>query len=140
MEGFRMSRKPKQFAKTRTSGVTGEQLWEIASEQNFICPLSGVKFKVNYETGEIYDPTNVDKRTGQPKRVSIDHDHKTKLVRGLLIQKVNWLIDQWEQESYGRLSMPEEIIIYKMNPPAKATCARMGWTPIVYKEQKRKTR
>ena len=132
-----MGKNPKQFAKTRTSGVTGEQLWAIAEAQNFTCPLSGVRFKVDRDAGEIYDPTNVDKRTGKPKRVSIDHDHKTKLVRGLLIQKVNWLIDQWEQESYGKLSMPEEIIIYKMNPPAKMVCQARGWDPIKYKEAKR---
>jgi hypothetical protein len=31
---------------------------------------------------------------------------------------VNWLVDQWEQNSYGKLSMPPEIIAYKNNPPA----------------------
>ncbi len=27
------------------------------------------------------------------------------MIRGLLVQKVNWLIDQWEQNSYGKLSI-----------------------------------
>jgi len=90
--------------------------------------------------GEIYDPTNVDKRSGKAKRVSIDHDHETKIVRGLLIQKVNWLIDQWEQQSYGKLSMPEEIIFYKMNTPAEKAILKNGWDPIIYKEAKPRPR
>ena len=61
--------------------------------------------------GEVYDPTT-------NKRISIDHDHVTGFIRGLLIQKVNWLVDQWEQNSYGVLSMPPEILAYKENPPA----------------------
>jgi hypothetical protein len=31
---------------------------------------------------------------------------------------VNWLVDQWEQNSYGELSMPSEILKYKQDPPA----------------------
>ncbi len=63
------------------------------------------------KNGEIYDPST-------NKRISIDHDHKSGYIRGLLIQKVNWLIDQWEKNSYGHLSMPPEIEKYKKNPPA----------------------
>jgi len=63
------------------------------------------------QDGEIYDPTT-------NKRIAIDHDHQTGFIRGLLIQKVNWLVDQWEQNSYGILSMPPEILNYKQHPPA----------------------
>jgi hypothetical protein len=90
-------------------GLTNGQIYQLAEHQGFKCPLSGIKFIV--KDAEIYDPTT-------NKRISIDHDHKTGLIRGLLIQKVNWLIDQWEQSSYGVLSMPPEIIKYKENPPA----------------------
>lgn len=90
-------------------GLSVEQIYLIAKEQRFVCPLSMVPLEVR--GGEIYDPT-----TG--KRIAIDHCHKTGYVRGLLIQKVNWLVDQWEQNSYGELSMPPEIIEYKDNPPA----------------------
>lgn len=90
-------------------GLSVEQIFLIATEQGFICPLSKVPLEVR--DGEIFDPT-----TG--KRIAIDHCHTTGFIRGLLIQKVNWLVDQWEQNSYGELSMPPEILEYKDNPPA----------------------
>jgi hypothetical protein len=90
-------------------GLTLEQIFQLAEAQEFKCPLSGIALEVL--DGEIYDPTT-------SKRISIDHDHQTGLIRGLLIQKVNWLVDQWEQNSYGDLSMPPEILEYKQNPPA----------------------
>jgi len=90
-------------------GLTNAQIYTLAEAQNFKCALSGVKLDV--KKGEIYDPTT-------NKRISIDHDHKSGFIRGLLIQKVNWLIDQWEKNSYGHLSMPPEIEKYKKNPPA----------------------
>jgi hypothetical protein len=90
-------------------GLTVEQIYLIAQEQNFKCPLS--HFELEVRDGEIYDPT-----TG--KRIAIDHCHDTGYIRGLLVQKVNWLVDQWEQNSYGVLSMPPEILEYKNDPPA----------------------
>ena len=83
-------------------GLTVEQIYSLAEHQNFECPLSGVKLEVR--DGEIYDPT-----TG--KRISIDHDHTTGLIRGLLVQKANWLIDhdrylcayQWLDRRFHRL-------------------------------------
>ncbi len=80
-----------------------------------MCPLSKVELVI--KNGEVFDPSNLDK-SDNPKRISIDHDHETGFVRGLLIQKVNWLIDQWEKKSYGELSMPPEITKYKNDPPA----------------------
>jgi hypothetical protein len=99
-------------------GLTNEQIYELADYQGFKCPLSGIKFIV--KDGEIYDPTT-------NKRISIDHDHESGLVRGLLVQKVNWLIDQWEQNSYGALSMPPEILKYKENPPAFESIGRIRY-------------
>ena len=100
-------------------GITNEQIYAIAAAQEFRCPLSG--FELEIREGEIYDPT-----TG--KRISIDHDHTTGYIRGLLVQKVNWLIDQWEQNSYGKLSMPPEILAYKENPPAFAVIGKVTYT------------
>ena len=90
-------------------GLTIEQIYQLAEFQGFKCPLSGMELVI--KDGEIYDPTT-------NKRIAIDHDHQTGFIRGLLIQKVNWLVDQWEQNSYGILSMPPEILEYKENPPA----------------------
>jgi hypothetical protein len=90
-------------------GLTNEQIYELAKHQDFKCPLSGILLEIR--NGEIYDPTT-------NKRIAIDHDHSSGFIRGLLIQKVNWLVDQWEQNSYGQLSMPPEILSYKNNPPA----------------------
>ena len=94
---------------TGRHGLTVEQIYQLAEFQGFKCPLSGMDLVVR--EGEIYDPTT-------NKRIAIDHDHQTGFIRGLLIQKVNWLVDQWEQNSYGTLSMPPEILEYKQNPPA----------------------
>lgn len=90
-------------------GLTNEQIFKLAEFQGFKCVLSNIEFEIR--DGEIYDPT-----TG--KRVAIDHDHNEGWIRGLLVQKVNWLIDQWEKKSYGDLSMPPEIQSYKADPPA----------------------
>lgn len=99
-------------------GLTDEQIYKLAEFQGFRCPLSGIELVV--KNGEIYDPTT-------NKRISIDHDHETGLIRGLLVQKVNWLIDQWEQNSYGALSMPPEILKYKKNPPAFESIGRVKY-------------
>ena len=90
-------------------GLTIEQIYQLAEFQEFKCQLSGMELVVR--DGEIYDPTT-------NKRIAIDHDHQSGFIRGLLIQKVNCLVDQWEQNSYGILSMPPEILAYKQNPPA----------------------
>lgn len=99
-------------------GLTVEQIYLIAQEQRFTCPLS--KFELEVRDGEIYDPTS-------GKRISIDHCHTTGYIRGLLIQKVNWLVDQWEQNSYGALSMPSEIEQYKNDPPAFKAIGRVTY-------------
>lgn len=97
-------------------GLTNEQIYKLAEFQKLKCPLSGIDLIV--KEGEIYDPTT-------NKRIAIDHDHETGWIRGLLIQKVNWLVDQWEQNSYGALSMPPEILKYKESPPAFESIGRV---------------
>ena len=100
-------------------GLTTEQIHELARFQNFKCALSGFELKV--VEGVIYDPTT-------NKRISIDHDHQTGFIRGLLVQKVNWLVDQWEQDSYGKLTMPDEIRRYKEDPPAIQFLGKIKYT------------
>jgi len=102
----------------RRHGLTNEQIYKLAEAQGFKCALSGEKFLVKGD--EIYDPTT-------NKRISIDHDHESGFIRGLLIQKVNWLVDQWERNSYGKLSMPPEIATYKNNPPAFAVLGKIKY-------------
>ena len=100
----------------RRHGPTNEQILQLAEAQGFECPLSGKKLIV--KDGDVFDSTT-------KKQIAIDHDHTTGFIRGLLIQKVNWLVDQWEQNSYGKLSMPPEIIEYKKNPPAFAVLGKI---------------
>ena len=48
----------------------------------------------------------------------VDHDHKTGFIRGILSEKLNLLLDQWEKLTYGKLSKPKELTDYQNDPPA----------------------
>ena len=48
----------------------------------------------------------------------VDHDHNTGFIRGILSEKVNLLLDQWEKKTYGNLSKPKELTDYQNDPPA----------------------
>ena len=48
----------------------------------------------------------------------VDHDHESGFIRGILSEKVNLLLDQWEKNTYGNLSKPPELSEYQKNPPA----------------------
>ena len=80
---------------------------------------------VDSETKNRYD-------VGRMKRVAVDHAHNKDdgqtqqdkkadpdIVRGLLIEKANWLVDEFQKGSYGNLKAPETIKQYLDNPPAK---------------------
>ena len=97
------------FKSKSKNKIKDEIRYALAEAQNWTCPLSGVKFECI--DGRVIDPT-----TG--KAVSVDHDHESGLIRGILIQKVNWLVDQWEQGSYGYLLKPQPLTEYQQNPPA----------------------
>jgi hypothetical protein len=58
-------------------GITPERYDQMSAEQQGLCAICG-----NSEPG-------VDKRTGEVMRLSVDHDHETGRVRGLLCQKCN---------------------------------------------------
>ena len=104
----------------RRHGLADQQIYALAKAQGFRCALSGIE--LIDDNGIIRDPT-----TRQRKRVSIDHDHKTGWIRGLLVEKVNWLVDQWEHGSYGVLKEPPEIEQYRMNPPAFEVLGRVRY-------------
>ena len=91
----------------------------LADGQDWTCPLSQVKFIER--DGRVIDPTT-------NKAVSVDHCHTSGLIRGILIQKINWLIDQWDQGSYGILSRPLEITTYLDNPPAFAVIGEVQFS------------
>lgn len=92
-------------------GISNEQIYKIAEFQGFKCALSKVPFEII--DGEIYDPTT-------KKRIAMNHDHTTGFIRGLLIQKVNWLIDQWEKSSYeSYLCHPKLWLTNKTHPHSK---------------------
>ena len=94
---------------------------QLAEAQDFTCPLSKVKFIL--VEGRVIDPTT-------KKAVSVDHDHETGFVRGVLIQKVNWLVDQWQQGSYGELTQPQEITDYLKDYPARAALGNVLYEDI----------
>jgi hypothetical protein len=58
-------------------GMTVDEYDEMHERQQGLCAICG-----NSEP-------NVDRRTGEPMRLSVDHDHETGRVRGLLCQKCN---------------------------------------------------
>ena len=61
--------------------------------------------------GFIANPNNV---SGH----SVNHDHNTGYIRGILTEKINWLESQWEIGTYGQLTKPVELTEYQNNPPA----------------------
>ena len=100
---------------TTLHGLTPKQYIDLMEYQNFECALSGNKFEYKEDLQKFID---VKKPKAPPKAPPIDHDHETMLIRGILTEKTNWLVDQWEQGSYGKLSKPQELSDYQKNPPA----------------------
>ena len=93
-------------------GLSKEQYIKLLEYQNFKCYLSGISFEHSKEKQRFLD-------RGGRKSPPIDHDHKTGIIRGVLSEKVNMLVDQWEKyNAYGTLSKPEELTAYQNRPPA----------------------
>lgn len=53
--------------------------------------------------------------TGRTKRLAVDHDHATGLVRGLLCKQCNWLLGHARDNP----AMILRAVEYLLNPPAK---------------------
>ena len=100
---------------TTLHGLTPKQYIDLMEYQNFECALSGNKFEYKEDLQKFID---VKKKKRARRAPPIDHDHETMLIRGILSEKTNWLVDQWEHGSYGKLSKPQELNDYQKNPPA----------------------
>ena len=90
------------------------------SKQNFkgMSPeqyLTLMKFQHSKELKNFLD---VEGRVTNIQAPPVDHDHETRFIRGILSEKVNLLLDQWEKKTYGNLSKPPELSNYQKNPPA----------------------
>jgi len=103
VEGF-------DITKQNFRGLIPEQFIELIKHQNFRCALSGKKFEHREDLQKFIDVNG--------KAPPIDHDHESGFIRGILSQKVNWLERQWELDSYGHLSKPNELTECQKNPPA----------------------
>lgn len=77
----------------KTYGITGEQYWQLHAAQGgrcFICQ----------------------KATGAARRLAVDHDHVTGVVRGILCSPCNVMIGRLGPEAFVR------VLEYLYNPPA----------------------
>ena len=75
-------------------GMTPEQYLHLMKFQNFTCPLSGKKFEHSRELKKFLD---IEGRVTNVQAPPVDHDHETGFIRGILSEKVNLLLDQWEK-------------------------------------------
>ena len=103
------------ISKQNLKGMTPDQYIILMEFQNFSCPLSGKKFKYSAKEKKFID---IEGRQTSIIAPPVDHDHKTGLIRGILSEKLNLLLDQWEKKTYGNLSKPKELTNYQNNPPA----------------------
>tara|TARA_X000001036_G_scaffold438841_1_gene487814 strand:- start:1825 stop:2196 length:372 start_codon:yes stop_codon:yes gene_type:complete len=108
IKGFDIS---KQILK----GMTPDQYITLMEYQKFSCPLSGKKFEYSSKDKKFID---VEGRQTSIIAPPVDHDHKTGFIRGILSEKLNLLLDQWEKLTYGKLSKPKELTDYQNDPPA----------------------
>jgi hypothetical protein len=83
-------KKDRKIAKTNRAftryGITEEAYQEMFEKQNHLCAICGSP------------ETSTSNRSGGIKRLSIDHNHKTGEVRGLLCHKCNSAIGLFEED------------------------------------------
>ena len=103
------------LSKQNFKGMTPKQYLNLMKIQNFTCPLSGKKFEYSKEQKKFLD---IQGRVTNIQAPPVDHDHESGFIRGILSEKVNLLLDQWEKNTYGNLSKPPELSEYQKNPPA----------------------
>ena len=103
------------ISKQNLKGMTPDQYITLMEFQKFSCPLSGKKFEYS-----IHEKKFIDKEGRKSSIIAppVDHDHNSGFIRGILSEKLNLLLDQWEKKTYGNLSKPKELTDYQNNPPA----------------------
>ena len=103
------------ISKQNLKGMTPDQYIMLMEFQKFSCPLSGKKFEYS-----IHEKKFIDKEGRKSSIIAppVDHDHNSGFIRGILSEKLNLLLDQWEKKTYGNLSKPKELTDYQNNPPA----------------------
>ena len=134
-------------------GLTKKEIYLIAKEQGFVCPLTNHDFwadkemkvllsSVVIEEGlkdseypEVYNGYSTERGVRYMKkaqRVCIDHDHQTNLIRGVLSQEGNILCRETCFGSgknscfFGDMQEPLKLKEYRDSPPAfKAVGKRM---------------
>ena len=95
------------------SNLSLSEFYSLLVYQNFKCPLSNIPFRYDNKLKKYIDTSS--KRVQQP---SIDHDHETGLIRGLLAIKLNFLEGTFSKGFYGDLECPNIIKEYRSNSPA----------------------
>ncbi len=108
VEGFDIS-------KQNLKGMSPEEYIILMKFQKFACPLSGKKFEYSKHQQKFID---IEGRLTRQQAPPVDHDHNTGYIRGILSEKLNLLLDQWEKNTYGYLSKPPQLSRYQNNPPA----------------------
>ena len=103
------------ISKQNLKGMTPDQYIKLMEYQKFSCALSGKKFKYSAKDKKFLDVEGRQSRIIAPP---VDHDHTTGYIRGILSEKLNLLLDQWEKKTYGHLSKPKELTDYQNDPPA----------------------
>ena len=102
--------------KTKTKKKKSSQVFSKGLTQlRKACPLSGKKFEYSSKDKKFIDVEGRETRIIAPP---VDHDHATGFIRGILSEKLNLLLDQWEKQTYGKLSKPKELTDYQNDPPA----------------------
>ena len=103
------------ISKQNLKGMTPDQYITLMEFQKFSCPLSGKKFEYS-----IHEKKFIDKEGRKSSIIAppVDHDHNSGFIRGILSEKLNLLLDQWEKKTYGNLSKPKELTDYQNNLPA----------------------
>lgn len=80
-------------------GITIEEYYEIYEKQGGVCSICKNK------------ETSIDKKTMKTKRLSVDHDHKTGVVRGLLCINCNHALGRFKDD----ITIMESAISYIKN-------------------------
>ncbi len=108
MKVFKEERKEKDWGRRilRTYGITPKQYWDLYEKQGGVCAVC-------------------QRATGKAKRLAVDHDHQTGIVRGLLCGPCN-------KDVVGRVYDEEtalRLVAYFCNPPSRRLLDMVVYVP-----------